>query len=66
MEIKKEKNIMVIALTIILVTLIICISVLVGLYMDYCRENGIKMFADPRYEERISRLEKILETEEKE
>lgn len=55
---------MAIALTIILVVLIICVSVLLAVYMDYCGENGIKMFADPRYEERISRLEKLFETEE--
>lgn len=55
---------MAIALTIIFVTLIICVTILVGVYMYYCGENEIKMFADPRYEERISRLEKLLETEE--
>ena len=54
---------MAIALTIILVVLIICVSILVAVYMYYCGENGIKMFEDPRYEERISRLEKLLETE---
>lgn len=55
---------MAIALTIILVVLIICVSILAGVYMYYCGENGIKMFEDPRYEERISRLEKLLEMEE--
>lgn len=55
---------MAIALTIIFVTLIICATVLVGVYMYYCGESEIKMFANPRYEERISRLEKLLETEE--
>lgn len=54
---------MAIALTIILVVLVICVSILVAVYMYYCGENGIKMFADPHYEGRICRLEKLLETE---
>lgn len=54
---------MAIALTIIFVALIICVTTLVGTYMYYCGENEIRMFADPRYEERIRRLEKLLETE---
>lgn len=42
---------MAIAITIIFVTLIICVTFIVGVYMYYCGENEIKMFADPRYEE---------------
>lgn len=49
----------------VLIVLIICITILVGVYMYYCNENGIRMFADLQYEERISRLEKLIETEEK-
>lgn len=45
-------------LTIVLIILIICITILVGLYMYCCEESGVKMFANPRYEERIKELEK--------
>lgn len=47
-----------IGLTLILLTIIICAAVLFGLYMGLCSDNKIKMFSDPRYEERISSLEK--------
>lgn len=56
---------MAVAITIILVIFIICATILITIYMYYCGENGIRMFADPQYEERISRLEKLIETEEK-
>lgn len=55
---------MVISITIILVVLITRISTIVEDYMRYCEVNKIKMFADPRYEERIRRLEKLLGQEE--
>lgn len=42
----------------VLIILIICVSVLFGYHMYLCNENGIKMYANPRYEERISKLEK--------
>lgn len=45
-------------LVIILITLIICVSILFGCYMEYCSKNRVGMFSDPRYEERISYLEK--------
>lgn len=51
---------MLVAITIILIVLIICASVLLGIYMYLCAENEIKMFADPKYEERISNLEKLV------
>lgn len=57
---------MAVAITIIAVVLIICVSVLVGVYMYYCGENEINMFADPRYEERIKNLEKRVKELEKE
>ena len=44
----------------VLIVLIICLSVLFGYHMYLCNENSIKMYADPKYDERISRLEKIL------
>ena len=42
----------------VLIILVICISVLFGYHMYLCNENGIKMYANPKYEERISDLEK--------
>jgi len=47
-----------VGLTLILLTLIICISVLFGIYITLCSENGIKMFSNPKYDERIRKLEK--------
>lgn len=44
--------------TVILIVLIICASITFGEYMDYCSKHRIGMFTDPRYEERISYLEK--------
>lgn len=38
--------------------LIICLTVLLAMYMYFCSENEVKMFADPRYDERIKELEK--------
>lgn len=42
----------------IALTLIICATVLLGIYIYQCAENDVKMFADPRYDERINELEK--------
>ena len=42
----------------VLIILILCVSVLFGYHMYLCNENGIKMYANPKYEERISELEK--------
>ena len=54
-----------VGLTFIIFTLIICGSVLFGIYMYLCSENRVKMFADPEYDKRIRRLEKaIMELEE--
>ncbi len=50
----------------VLIILIICVSALFGFHMYLCNENGIKMYADPKYDERISELEKqIKELKEK-
>lgn len=46
-----------VGLTFVLIVLIICVSVLFGLYMCLCAENEVKMFADPGYEKRIQALE---------
>lgn len=55
-----------VGLTFVLIVLIICVSILIGVYMFLCAENEVKMFADPRYEERIRVLEKeIKELKEK-
>ena len=51
---------MAVAITIILVVLIICAFVTIWIYMYYCSENEIGMFADPRYKECIENLEKEL------
>lgn len=45
----------------IIFTLIICVSVLFGIYMYLCSENVVKMFADPEYDKRIRRLEKEIQ-----
>ena len=47
-----------VGLTFIIFTLIICGSVLFGIYMYLCSENEVKMFSDPEYENRIRKLEK--------
>lgn len=49
-----------VGLTFIIFTLIICGSVLFGIYMYLCSENGVKMFADPEYDKRIRILEKAI------
>lgn len=48
-------------LTVILFTLIVCASILFGLYMYLCSENEVKMFANPEYEKRIRKLEKEIQ-----
>lgn len=52
---------MIIAITLITIVLIICISILIGLYMDYCKESRTKMFAPQKYDERIRDLERRVE-----
>lgn len=49
-------------LTFVLIVLIICVSTLIGVYMFLCSENEVKMFVNPRYEERIRALEKEIKT----
>lgn len=44
----------------VLIILIICVSVLFGYHMYLCNENGIKMYANPKYEERIAKLEELI------
>lgn len=47
--------------------LIVGAVILIAIYMFCCFESGIKMFANPRYEERIEELErkiKLLEGKE--
>lgn len=52
---------MIIAITLITIVLIICISFLIGLYMDYCKESRTKMFTPKKYDERIRDLERRVE-----
>ena len=47
-------------LTLVLMTLIIAVAVLTGIYMLYCAEKDIKMFENPRYNERIIKLERVV------
>lgn len=51
---------------IIFITLIICITVIAGIYIYYCSENEIGMFQNPNYENRIKELEKKMEELKKE
>ena len=46
--------------TLVLITLIICVSILFGFYMFTCYEKEITMFSDPDYENSISKLEKVI------
>ena len=48
-------------IAIIVIVLIICSSILFSEYMDHCSKNQIGVFKDPRYDERIRNLEKILD-----
>lgn len=52
---------MIIAITLITIALIICISILIGLYMDYCKESRTKMFTPQKYDERIRDLDRRVE-----
>ncbi len=52
---------MIIAITLITIVLIICISILIGLYMDYCKESRTKMFTPQKYDERIRDLDRRVE-----
>lgn len=44
-----------------LIISIICVTIIFLAYMDYCSANKVKMFANPRYDERIRELEKEVE-----
>lgn len=55
-----------IAFTVIMVVLIICISVLAGIYICYCGENEVGMFGGWKYEDRIINLEKEMKELKKE
>lgn len=62
--VRKEEEM--IAFTVIMVVLIICISVLAGIYICYCGENEVGMFGGWKYEDRIINLEKEMEELKKE
>lgn len=40
--------------------LIVCSTILLGMYMYYCSENKTNMFADRKCNERIKELEKAV------
>lgn len=52
--------------TIVLVVLVICATILAGMYIYYCAENEVKMFANPKHEKRIKELERQMEELKKE
>lgn len=56
-----------ISFAIVLIVAIVCITLLLGIYMSWCHEDGVKMFEDTsQYEWRIQVLEKkIKELENK-
>lgn len=63
---RKEGYEVLIAVTTIAIILIISASILIGIYMMRCQESEVKMFANPKYGERIQELEKrIAELEKK-
>ena len=41
-----------------LIVAVICATILSGMYIYYCAENEVRMFENPRYRERIEKLEK--------
>lgn len=47
-----------VGLTFVLIVLIICLSVLFGLYMFLCEETKTRLFTNPKHEECIQELEK--------
>lgn len=68
MQVKKkgnDKN-MGIGATIVFIVLIICVAILIGLHMCLCAETGTKMYADPKYEKRIKKIEEYIEELNKE
>lgn len=48
-------------LVFILALIIICMTILVGLYMHHCSNNHVGIFTNPRYESRIRSLETEVE-----
>lgn len=55
-----------VGMTFVLIVLIICLCVIACVYMCYCSENEVKMFQNPKYDERIRKLEKQMEELKKE
>jgi hypothetical protein len=50
----------------LLSVVIICTTILIGMYIYYCSENEVGLFEKPKYNERINKMEKqIRELEEK-
>lgn len=45
----------------ILVILILCATVLLGLYLYYCSENNTGLFVDPKYNSTLGELKESIE-----
>ncbi|MCM1219005.1 MAG: hypothetical protein NC548_31370 [Lachnospiraceae bacterium] len=54
-----------ICLLLISIVLIICSTILINNYLYYCSKLGVKMFKNPKYEERIIELEEKVKKLEK-
>lgn len=51
---------MIVAIAVVLIVLIVCGSILLGIHMYFCAENETGAYANPKYEERIRNLEKLV------
>ncbi len=50
----------------LLIVVIICATIIAGIYIYYCSENQVGLFENHKYNERINKIEKqIREMEEK-
>lgn len=50
----------------LLIVVIICATILAGIYIYYCSENDVGLFEKPKYNERINKMEeRIRKLEEK-
>lgn len=47
-----------VGLTLVLIVAVICFTILFAMYLDMCFQSEVKMFADPKYDDRIEELEK--------
>ena len=52
--------------TIIILALMVCITDIILNHMKNCYKRGVGWYADPKYEKRISKSEKIIKEKEEE